>query len=272
MDDGGPASRFHVHLYRTLHDAGVDLPMTHLLVGVLINTMALMRITPRFVLDASTIKDVHELQREIQGLCSRFGVYVDLPFSSSELVSASVIADCKAIGISRRDLLFKNRVSKKMKALKPELLFEFLALVRLFMKELGHENVFALIEDFDDTRPMQFPATVVTREPGVGPRVARNPFLSLRKRRGTDMMVIPSIGKSNSRHVFGSRRLKTRTRFNTLPNLFKSKSRFKVYAPHAEYSALGQPTLDFNDKGSYVRLSGSPNRIPRKTLFGLFRF
>jgi hypothetical protein len=42
MDFGGPASDFHMRLCSTLKGVGLDFPMGFLLVGIIINTMALI--------------------------------------------------------------------------------------------------------------------------------------------------------------------------------------------------------------------------------------
>ncbi|CAE6479596.1 unnamed protein product [Rhizoctonia solani] len=260
--DFGPASEFHMRLCLALKTAGMDLPMSFLLLGVIINTIALINIKPAsFVLDARTITDVLSLKQEILLLCIYYNIEVPLQFESLKTIPDSLGRDCKALGINRKVIINKNKLSDKEIQILDEsqTLLRFLALVKYFMTDPETQTEL-LISDFNRASLVYLPSDTI-RKPGVGQRVIRRrPVSSVWTLNGQGFEICtPTLAPMREAS-------NTRTQATGKPrfNPFKSKPRPTKPAP---------TRMDLDDENCPPpALSDAPLRMRRKTPFGLRRF
>ncbi|CCO28486.1 hypothetical protein BN14_02481 [Rhizoctonia solani AG-1 IB] len=258
--DFGPAGQFHMRLCLALKTAGMDLPMSYLLLGVIINTFALINLnTANFILDARAIADILSLKQEISLLCIYYDINILLQFESLKLISNNLKRDCKALGINRKALVKKNKLSEKdIQSLdESHTLLRFLALVRYFMADPNTE-VGLLIADFNRSSLVYLPHDTV-RKPGVGLRVTRRrPVSSVwtLNGQGFEMCTPPGSSPASTpmREIPNAR-----PRFNP----FKSK-------PMSTRPALNR--MDLDDENSPAVLSNAPLRMRRNKRFRLGRF
>lgn len=266
MDFGGPASKFHMRLCRAFKSFGMEYPMSFLLVGVIINTMALISDNPNFILDAQTVKDVLTPQEEIAMLCLFYDIKVPFRFESLKVVPTGMILDCHALRLDRSILVKKKNLPQKT-LLDAQTLFNFLALVRYFSSDLGSTQVELLIADFNRKSLVYLPAHTI-RRPGVGQRVGDNPFRpgTSNKRpisSGVWSDEDPTSQPAPMTEVSNTKSTPTSPRFN----LFKSKPK----KPRA--CKTSEPTrMDLDIENCPALLSDAPLRMRRKPRFGLGRF
>ncbi|CAE7229392.1 unnamed protein product [Rhizoctonia solani] len=259
--DFGPASEFHARLCLALKTAGMQLPMSYLLLGAIINTIALINVSPlSFILSARTITDILSLKQEVALLCIYYNIEVVLQFESLKLVPESLRRDCKALGISRKVLIKKNRLSAKEIQMRDEshTLLSFLALVRYFMADSATQ-IELLISDFNRTSLVYLPSDTI-RKPGVGQRVVRRrPVSSVWTLDGQGFDICtpapaPMREVSNKAHPTG------KPRFNP----FKAK-------PRSTKPAVTRMNIDDDENCPPPVLSNAPLHMRRKTPFGLGR-
>ncbi|CAE6455010.1 unnamed protein product [Rhizoctonia solani] len=241
--------------------AGMNLPMSYLLLGVIINTISLITVKPAsFVLDAHTITDILSLKQEIALLCIYYNIEILVQFESLKLISESLKRDCKALGINRKVLIKKRNLSEKeIQALdEAQTLLRFLELVKYFMAD-PETQTHLLISDFNRTGLVYLPADTI-RKPGVGQRVVRRrPVSSVWTLDGQGFEICtpapaPMREASN---------IKTQAIHKPRYNPFKSKPR------------PTKPTttrMNLDDENRPPMLSDAPIRMRRKTPFGLGRF
>ncbi|CAE6426198.1 unnamed protein product [Rhizoctonia solani] len=257
----GPASEFHMRLCLALKAAGMDLPMSYLLLGVIVNTFALINLnSANFILDGRTIADILSLRQEITLLCTYYDIDIILQFESLKLIPNNLKRDCKALGINRKVLVKKTKRNEKdIQSLnESQTLLRFLTLVRYFMAELNTE-VGLLIADFNRSSLVYLPDDTI-RKPGVGSRVIRRrPVSSIWTLNGQGFEICTPSLASSSTPVPMREIPSTKPRFNP----FKSK-------PMATRPALTR--MDLDDKNSPPVLSNAPLRMRRKTPFRLGRF
>ncbi|KAJ1306848.1 hypothetical protein OPQ81_007833 [Rhizoctonia solani] len=260
MMDFGPASEFHTRLCLALKAAGMELPMSYLLLGVIINTIALINIRPTgFVLDPRTIHDILSLKQEILLLCIHYNIEITLQFESRKLIPESLRRDCRALGIKRAVLIKKNKLSaKETRALEEsQTLLRFLELVNHFMADPETQTEL-LISDFNRASLVYLPHDTI-RRPGVGQRVIRRrPVSSLWTLDGQGFEICtpaptPICGTSNTK-------AQIKPRFNP----FKSR-------PRPTKPASTRMNLDDENCPPPV-LFDTPPRMRRKTPFRLGRF
>ncbi|CAE6521445.1 unnamed protein product [Rhizoctonia solani] len=261
--DFGPASELHARLCLALKTAGMALPMSYLLLGVIINTIALININPAsFVLGARTVADILSLEQEIALLCIYYNIEVVLEFESLKLVPDRLRRDCKALGINRKVLIKKNRLSEKDIQTRNEshTLLCFLALVRYLMAH-SETQTELLISDFNRTSLVYLPFDTI-RKPGVGQRlVRRRPVSSVWTLNGQGFEIC-TPAPAPMREVLNTKAQPIgKPRFNP----FKSK-------PRPTRPASTRMHIDDDDENFPPQiLAEAPLRMRRKP-FGLRRF
>ncbi|KAF8677338.1 Male sterility protein [Rhizoctonia solani] len=273
--DFGPASEFHMRLCLALKTVGMDFPMSYLLLGVIINMFALIKTdSANFLLDARTINDILSLKQEIILLSIYYDIDTLPQFESLKLIPSNLKCDCKALGINRKVLVRKIKLSAKVSAAldilwnfpdqrnqdmqlldEAQTLLRCLALVRYFMADPNME-VDVLIADFNRSSLVYLPHGTI-RKPGVGLRV-------IRKRPVSSIWSLNSQGFEMYTPASSPTPAPMREALNIKPrfNPFKSK-------PMATRPALTR--MDLDDENSPV-LSNAPLRMRRKTPFRFGRF
>ncbi|CAE6528984.1 unnamed protein product [Rhizoctonia solani] len=263
--NSGPASEFHARLCLALKTAGMELPMSYLLLGVIINMIALININPvDFILNARTITDVLSLKQEIALLCIYYNIQVVLEFESLKLIPDGLRRDCKALGINGKILIKKNKLCEKDVQIRDEYqtLLHFLALVRYLMAN-SETQIELLISDFNRTSLVYLPSDTI-RKPGVGQRVARRRGISsvwTLNGQGFDICT-PAPAPAPMREASNRKtQAINKPRFNP----FKAK-------PRPTKPALTRMNIDDDENTPPPMLSDAPLRMRRKTPFGLGRF
>ncbi|ELU43578.1 vacuolar amino acid permease [Rhizoctonia solani AG-1 IA] len=246
-----------------------------------------------FLLDARTINDILSLKQEIILLSIYYDIDTLPQFESLkvcricsmwscitpnrvtlQLIPSNLKCDCKALGINRKVLVRKIKLSAKVSAAldilwnfpdqrnqdmqlldEAQTLLRCLALVRYFMADPNME-VDVLIADFNRSSLVYLPHGTI-RKPGVGLRV-------IRKRPVSSIWSLNSQGFEMYTPASSPTPAPMREALNIKPrfNPFKSK-------PMATRPALTR--MDLDDENSPV-LSNAPLRMRRKTPFRFGRF
>ncbi|CAE6470473.1 unnamed protein product [Rhizoctonia solani] len=256
MDTGGPASNFRRRLYSTLKSAGMMHPMDNLLVGVIINTMALISAQPdTFILDPDTIRNILVLKNEIALLCDFYEINVIFRLLG---MSAPMIRDAHSLRLNR-SILVKLIPCKQKTLDDAQTLFNFLALVRYFLAELDSAELELLTADFHRKRLVHLPADAI-RCPGAGPRLRRQvsststiyetPQQSMHQE--SDQEPVPIVLNLNS----------------------QSTSSISGSGCNSNFISKPKPSeswIDLNEENCSLTLSDAPRRMSHKFRFGFKR-
>ncbi|CAE6441012.1 hypothetical protein BN14_04816 [Rhizoctonia solani AG-1 IB] len=169
------AENFYTMLEYRLRTSGVEYPKHHLLGGVMINTMALLLSKgAQTKLGHTLMRQVIAVSDEVMTLCFLSDIDVRFRFDTIMEIPLNILVDGNIIGFDIPALYFNSKVSVlniiiissialiygfcfRVKSVDADLLFQaqvlfnFLALVRLFIVQLGEIGVSELIQDFNNT-------------------------------------------------------------------------------------------------------------------------
>ncbi|KDN50627.1 hypothetical protein RSAG8_01125, partial [Rhizoctonia solani AG-8 WAC10335] len=146
------AENFHTMLEYRLKTSGVECPKHHLLGGVMISTMALL--LPKGAptkLGHALVGQVIEVSEEVMTLCFLSDIDVKFRFDTIMEIPLNILVDGNIIGFDIPALYFNSKPVDADLLFQAQVLFNFLALVRLFILQLGEFGVSELIQDFNHT-------------------------------------------------------------------------------------------------------------------------
>ncbi|CAE6434997.1 unnamed protein product [Rhizoctonia solani] len=146
------AANFHTMLEYRLKTSGIECPKHHLLGGVMINTMALLLSKgAQTKLGHTLLGQVIEVSEEVMTLCFLSDIDVKFRFDTIMEIPLNILVDGNIIGFDIPALYFNSKPVHPDLLFQAQVLFNFLALVRLFILQLGEFGVSELIQDFNHT-------------------------------------------------------------------------------------------------------------------------
>ncbi|KAH7335241.1 hypothetical protein B0J17DRAFT_630328 [Rhizoctonia solani] len=251
--DFGPASEFHTRLCLALKMGGMDLPMSYLLLGVVINTISLISLKPAgFILNTHTITDILSLKQEIALLCIYYNIETLLQFESIKFIPESLKQDCKALGINRKKY-------QEIQALdESQALLRFLELVKYFMAD-PETQTNLLISDFNRTGLVYLPPDTI-RKPGVGQRIVR-------RRPVSSVWTLDVQGFEICTPAPAPMREASNTEVQATP-----KPRYNPFKSKLRPTKPATARMNLDDENRLPMLPDAPVRMRRKAPFGLGRF
>ncbi|CAE6473172.1 unnamed protein product [Rhizoctonia solani] len=146
------AENFYTMLEYRLKTSGVEYPKHHLLGGVMINTMALLLSKGiQTKLGHTLMRQVIAVSDEVMTLCFLSDIDVTFRFDTIMEIPLNILVDGNIIGFDIPALYFNSKSVDEDLLFQAQVLFNFLALVRLFIVQLGEIGVSELIQDFNNT-------------------------------------------------------------------------------------------------------------------------
>ncbi|CAE6426468.1 unnamed protein product [Rhizoctonia solani] len=146
------AENFYTMLEYRLKTSGVEYPKHHLLGGVMINTMALLLSKgAQTKLGHTLMSQVIAVSEEVMTLCFLSDIDVKFRFDTIMDIPLNILVDGNIIGFDIPALYFNSKSVDADLLFQAQVLFNFLALVRLFIVQLGEIGVSELIQDFNNT-------------------------------------------------------------------------------------------------------------------------
>ncbi|CAE6468616.1 unnamed protein product [Rhizoctonia solani] len=146
------AENFYTMLEYRLKTSGVECPKHHLLGGVMINTMALLLSKGMPAkLGHTLVGQVIEVSEEVMTLCFLSDIDVKFRFDTIMEIPLNILVDGNIIGFDIPALYFNSKHVDIDLLFQAQVLFNFLALVRLFILQLGDIGVSELVQDFNHT-------------------------------------------------------------------------------------------------------------------------
>ncbi|ELU37021.1 hypothetical protein AG1IA_08960 [Rhizoctonia solani AG-1 IA] len=152
------AENFYTMLEYRLKTSGVEYPKHHLLGGVMINTMALLLQLSKGIqtkLGHTLMRQVIAVSDEVMTLCFLSDIDVTFPLAQHQIhaqeIPLNILVDGNIIGFDIPALYFNSKSVDEDLLFQAQVLFNFLALVRLFIVQLGEIGVSELIQDFNNT-------------------------------------------------------------------------------------------------------------------------
>ncbi|KAH7341910.1 hypothetical protein B0J17DRAFT_279176 [Rhizoctonia solani] len=146
------AENFHTMLEYRLKTSSIECPKHNLLGGVMINTMALLLSRgPQAKLGHTLVSQVVEVSEEVLTLCFLSDIDVKFRFDTIMDIPLNILVDGNIIGFDIPALYFNSKPVDAHLLFQAQVLFNFLALVRLFILQLGDIGVSELVEDFNHT-------------------------------------------------------------------------------------------------------------------------